>query len=57
MYQTNLCYNHFTEYMNFLLNKKLLEVKSNNTTGNIYCVTEKGRKLIENIKDKLEMVS
>ena len=57
MYKANLCYNHFIEYMNFLLEKKFLEVKSGNPTGNVYCTTEKGKKLLENIKNKLEIVS
>ena len=57
MYKTNLCYNHFIKYVNFLLEKKLLEVKSGNPTGNIYYTTEKGKKLIENIKNELEIMS
>ena len=57
MYKANLCYNHFIEYINFLLEKKFLEVKSGNPTGNVYCTTEKGKKLLENIKNKLEIVS
>jgi predicted transcriptional regulator len=43
--------------MNFLLEKKLLEVKSGNPTGNVYCTTEKGKKLLECIKNELGMVS
>ena len=57
MYKTNLCYNHFIKYMGFLLEKKLLEVKSGNPTGSIYYTTEKGKKLLENIKNELEMMS
>lgn len=57
MYKTNLCYNHFIEYMNFLLEKKLLEVKNGNPTGNVYYTTEKGKKLLETIKNELEIVS
>jgi len=57
MYKTNLCYNHFLEYLDFLLEKKLLEVKSGNPTGNIYYTTEKGNKLLETIKNELEMMS
>ena len=57
MYKTNLCYNHFIEYMDFLLEKKLLEVKSGNPTGNVYYTTEKGNKLLENIKNELETMS
>ncbi len=43
--------------MNFLLEKKLLEVKSGNPAGNVYYTTEKGKKLLENIKNELEMMS
>ena len=57
MYKTNLCYNHFIEYMDFLLEKKLLEAKSDNPTGNVYYTTKKGKKLLENIKNELEMIS
>jgi len=57
MYKTNLCYNHFIEYMNFLLEKKLLEAKGGNPTGSVYYTTEKGKKLLETIKNELEMMS
>ena len=55
MYATNLCYNHFIEYMDFLLGKKFLGVKSSNPSGNIYYTTEKGKKFLEKIKNALDM--
>lgn len=54
MYQTNLCYNHFIEYMNFLLKKEFLEVKKGNPNGNIYYITKKGKKFLESVKNVLE---
>jgi len=57
MYKTNLCYNHFLEYLDFLLEKKLLEAKSGNPTGSVYYTTEKGKKLLETIKNALEIMS
>ena len=56
MYQTNLCYNLFNEYMGFLLEKEFLGVKECNPIGKIYYTTEKGKKFIENIKNVLYQV-
>lgn len=56
MYKTNMCYVHFTEYMNFLLEKEFLGVKKFNPVGNIYYTTEKGKNFLESIKSVLDQV-
>jgi len=56
MYQTNLCYNYFIKYMNFLLKKGFLGVKTNNPSGKIYYTTEKGEKILKSIKSVLDQV-
>ncbi|MCX6672133.1 MAG: hypothetical protein NTX92_09465, partial [Euryarchaeota archaeon] len=49
MYQTNMCYHHFNEYLTFLLNKRLLEERRENPVGRVYITTDKGRKMLEKI--------
>jgi predicted transcriptional regulator len=56
MYKTNLCYNHFIRYFEFLLKKKFLGVKKSNPTGNIYYTTQKGEKFLESIKNVLDQM-
>ena len=51
LYQTNLCYSNLIKYTDFLLEKEFLGVKTGNPSGKIYCTTEKGKKLLESIKD------
>jgi len=50
LYQANLGYSNFIKYAEFLLEKGLLGVKIGNPSGKIYYTTEKGKKLLENIK-------
>ncbi|MFW6120291.1 MAG: winged helix-turn-helix domain-containing protein [Petrotogales bacterium] len=55
MYKTNMSYNLFIEYLDFLLEKNLVERKMPNPSdGTIYKITEKGRKLLESINSALE---
>jgi len=56
MYQTNLCYNHFLEYMDFLLEKGFLGVKVTNPRGTFYYITDKGKKFLESIKNVLDLL-
>ena len=54
MYQTNLCYSHFLEYMDYLMDKEFLEVKNGNPVGRVYFTTDKGVKLLQDISVVLE---
>ena len=56
MYQTNLSYNHFIKYMNFLLKKGLLDQKPGNPIGKVYYVTEKGKKFIKKFKNVIDLI-
>ena len=49
MYQTNLCYTQFVWYMNFLLKKGFLEIKSDNPYGRCYQTTKKGQHFLNDI--------
>ena len=51
MYQTNLSYSMLVKYMNFLIEKEFLGVKTGNPSGKIYYTTNKGKKLLESIKE------
>ena len=51
MYQTNISYSMLIKYMNFLIEKEFLGVKAGNPSGKIYYTTNKGKKLLEGIKD------
>jgi len=51
MYQTNLSYSMLIKYMNFLIKKEFLGLKTGNPSGKIYYTTNKGKKLLESIKD------
>jgi len=50
LYQANLGYSNFIKYSEFLLEKEFLGVKTGNHSGKIYYTTEKGKKLLEDIK-------
>ena len=50
LYQANLCYSNFIKYAEFLLEEEFLGVKIGNPPGKIYYTTEKGKKLLEDIK-------
>jgi len=54
MYQTNMCYNHFNEYLKFLLNDGLIEERVDNSEGRVYITTEKGKKILEKITMVIE---
>jgi len=56
MYQTNLCYNHFMRYMDFLLDNGFLGEKPGNPVGKVYFVTEKGERFIEEFKNVLALM-
>ena len=49
MYQTNMPYNHFNKYVNALIEKELLGIKSLKLEGEKYYTTEKGNELIRSI--------
>ena len=53
MYQTNLCYSHFLEYMDYLMEKEFLDVKYGNPVGRVYYTTEKGQQLLQHISTVL----
>ena len=58
MYKTNMSYNLFVEYLDFLLEKKLLEKKTSNPSNStIYKTTEKGEQVLENLKLALEHIT
>ena len=54
MNQTNMCYNHFNEYLKFLLNDGLIEERVVNSEGRTYITTEKGKKILEKITMVIE---
>ena len=54
MYQTNLCYTHFLEYMKYLMDNEFLGMKNGNPVGRVYFTTEKGLTLIADIHQVLE---
>ena len=56
MYQTNLCYNHFIKYMDFLLDNEFLGEKVGNPVGKVYYITEKGEKFVEVFKNVLDLM-
>ena len=56
MYQTNLCYTHFIEYMDFLLEKGFLGVKNGDPSGKVYYISEKGKKFLDHINGTLKLV-
>lgn len=56
MYQTNMCYNYFNEYLTFLLNKGLLEERVENPVGRVYITTDKGRKMLEKITSVIDQL-
>ncbi|MBE3137084.1 MAG: DUF4364 domain-containing protein [Thermoplasmata archaeon] len=53
MYQTNMCYSQFNEYLHCLLEKKFLEPRSGNPHGTLYFTTEKGKKLLDSVNNTL----
>ena len=53
MYQTNMCYFQFNEYLQCLLEKKFLEPRLGNPHGTYYFTTEKGMKLLDSVNATL----
>jgi predicted transcriptional regulator len=56
MYQTNMCYSQFNEYLQCLLQKEFLETQPGNPHGTLYVTTEKGKKLLEQVNETLLLV-
>jgi len=55
MYRTNMSYSLFIDYLDFLLEKNLLEKKTSNPSdATVYKITEKGKKVLENINSTLD---
>ena len=54
MYQTNLSYNHFIKYLNYMLKYQFLFKKQGNPVGSIYYIGEKGKKFIDTFKNVLD---
>jgi len=51
LYNTNLSYSTFSKYLNFLIEKKLIESKNGNPSGNTYYITKKGKDVLDDIQD------
>jgi predicted transcriptional regulator len=57
MYQTNLCYSQFVLYLNFLIEKKFLEIHNGVAYGtSTYMITEKGKQFLQSIDTVLVQV-
>ena len=56
MYQTNLCYNHFIKYLDFLLKNEFLGQKQGNPVGKVYFITDKGKRFVEDFKNVLKLI-
>lgn len=54
MYQTNMCYSQFNEYLHCLLEKEFIEKRLTNPHGAVYYTTEKGKKLLESVTTTLQ---
>jgi predicted transcriptional regulator len=55
-YQTNLCYTLFTEYLNFLRQKRFIGVEKNSPSGDLYYTTKEGAEFLKSIKYVLSQV-
>ena len=49
MYKTNMTYVQFVKYLDFLLEKDLLEGRNINEREQVYNITDKGKELIESL--------
>ena len=47
MYKTNMSYVRFTKYLNPLVEKGFLCEKDSTPGGKVYCVSDKGKELLE----------
>ena len=56
MFHTKLSYNHFTDYLDFLLEKKFVELNEDNSKGKIYRSTEEGNSFLNEINSVLEYI-
>jgi predicted transcriptional regulator len=56
MYQTNMCYTQFHEYLQYLLEKDFLEKRMGNSHGTLYMTTEKGKRFLESLMVTLSQV-
>ncbi len=54
MYQTNMCYSQFHEYLHCLIEKEFIEKRLTNPHGTVYYTTEKGKKLLESVTITLQ---
>ena len=55
MYKTNMSYSLFINYLDFLIDKKLIERQNSNPSGEVfYKVTEDGKKVLKNINTVLD---
>lgn len=55
LYKTNLCYTHFTEYLDFLLEKDFIDIKNGFHSSHTYYVTEKGEKFLDSIENVIQL--
>ncbi|MFA5101969.1 MAG: winged helix-turn-helix domain-containing protein [Candidatus Thermoplasmatota archaeon] len=54
MYQTNMSYSQFTEYLSCLLEKGFLEPRKGNPHGTYFFTTEKGKTFLESLAAALQ---
>jgi len=55
LYKTNLCYNHFVEYLDFLIDKEFINKNGEMEKGNTYLITEKGEKFLDSIENVIHL--
>ena len=59
LYKGNFSYSQLTEYLTFLLNRKILEekiTKNKTNNGKYYIITQKGKDLLVNINKTLSFL-
>jgi len=56
MYQTNMCYSQFNDYLDCLLEKKLVEKRNWDSNGRLYFTTEKGKQLLNSVTETFKLV-
>jgi predicted transcriptional regulator len=57
LHNANISYTHFIKYFNFLLEKKLIEIKNENQLGTVYHITEKGKNILKDINNLLNQIN
>ena len=55
LYKTNLCYSHFIEYLDFLMEKEFINKNGEMQKGNTYLITEKGERFLDSIEDVIQL--